>query len=427
MIELEEFYIGINYDYTQTKFFFTAKQPYDEKEDNPSISFYIEIDEIIAERPCTLLYANGMKIGSNYVWQTLVHSDNYWKDYLKLHVGEQITVIIHQDEEIHEYHPTLYYFGDKTNKNQCTVPLPNTGWQIGAYDVEVVYPTNRHYNKSQLNTQLAYKTWNWLSRVYCEGADENGRIMMYPTESTELIFNVVDKDDKPIDTGDLEVVISEVYADTQIYGYDLTLEEGTVGDLQYTITTVSDSPELVPVGNVNINQTIQSIEVVGDVTSTDEWNSSQSIATADSEYIPASSSNNILSTGKNCVTYWQTFVLIPETTIKFTLEKTEGTEFAFGLIDVNTEHALFTIKHEKEGTYTFIQENNTTEHWLAPNLVDGSSLKFEYFQGDIILHEHGTTHTISSASTNYYFFIQGYDDLSSLKCSYIKGGYGDDL
>ena len=427
MIQLEEFYIGIKYDYTQTKFFFTAKQPYAEKEDVPSVSFYIEIDGIIAEKPCTLLYSNGMKLGPDYVWQTLVHTDNYWKDYLKLHAGEQITVIIHQGEEIHEYTPTLYYYGDKINKGNCTVPLPNTGWQIGAYDIEVVYPSTRNYKKSQINTQLAYKTWNWPSRIYCEGADETGKIMMYPTESTELIFNVVDKDNKPINTGSIDLTFSDIYAETQIYGYDLTLEEGVSGDIQYTITTVSDNPEFVPVGNVTINETIQHIEITGDTTTVDEWNSSQSIATADAEYIPASSSNNKISTGKNCVTYWKTFTLIPETEIQVQLEQADDVEYSFGLIDANTEHALFTIKHEKDNTFTFIQENERIEHWLAPNLIDGSPIKLYYNTGDIILKEHNVDHHISSANNNYYFFIQGYEDLSALKCSHIKGGYGDEL
>lgn len=429
MISLEDFYIGIKYDYTNTKFFFTVKQPVEEiEEDAQSVSFYLEIDGTIAEKPCILLYSNGMKLGNEYVWQTLVHQDNLWKDYLKLHANENIEVTVHQDEDIHLYTPTLYYYGDKIERGQCTVPLPNIGWQIGAYDIDVVYPTTRQYNTSSLSTQLAYKTWNWFSRIYCEGADENGRILMYPSDETELVFNVVDKDNKPVNSGDIEVVISDVYAETQIYGMDLTIEEGIEGELGYTITTISDNPELVPTGEVLINQDLQSIEITGDITDISEWVSSQSIATANVEYIPASTSNNKINSGKNCVSYWKRFTLIPETSISFSLDHNGTQEFAFGLIDVTTQRALFTIKYNpSDESYSFIQEESTTEHAFAPNLIDNSLVLFYYTRGQIVLEQHNTTDIISTADHNYYFFLQGYDTLSAVKCTHIKGGYGDEI
>lgn len=428
MISLEDFYIGIKYDYTNTKFFFTVKQPVEEiEEDAQSVSFYLEIDGAIAEKPCILLYSNGMKLGDEYVWQTLVHQDNLWKDYLKLHANEEIEVTVHQGEDIYVYTPTLYYYGDKIERGQCTVPLPNIGWQIGAYDIDVVYPTTRNYNTSSLSTQLAYKTWNWYSRVFCEGADENGRILMYPSDNAELIFDVVDKDDKPINSGDLEVVISDIYAETQIYGRDLTIEEGLPGEIDYTIITLSDDPELVPTGEVLINQDLQSIEMTGDITDINEWVSSQSIATSNVEYIPASTSNNKINSGKNCVSYWKRFTLIPETSIVFNLEHSGDQEFAFGLIDVTTQRALFTIKYNLDESYSFIQDERVTENAFAGNLIDGSSVMLYYTRGQIVLKQHGTTDIISTADNNYYFFLQGYETLSAVKCTRIKGGYGDEI
>ena len=423
MISLENFYIGIMYDYTSTKFFFTVKQPIaDIITDSESLTFHLEIDDVISETPFVLLYKNGMKLGDQYVWQDLIASNNQWKDYLKLHVGEEIEVKVHCNEDVRTYNPTLYYRSDEISRGISTVNLPNYGWEIGAYDIEVVYPPNHYYDKSITNTQLAYKTWNWPSKIECEGA-KDGRITVYPTDSTELIFNVTDKNDKPINTGYVEVAISDIYAESQIYAQDLTVEEGNAAEMDYTITTVALAPEYINSGQVIVNEEIQSIEITGDTSSTQEWTSTQAIATADTEYIPASSSNNIISSGKNCVTHWKVFTLLQNTFIRFVISGQEEKEYSVGLIDTTTERALFTVKHNVDGTIVILLENETITTTIT--LPNDTPLYFIYEFGKIYLQINDQKTEICTAENTYYMFIQGYDGLGELQLKAIRGGYGD--